>query len=436
MQTIAQRLARHVCGLAYTDIPGEALAHAKTLIAHDLIVGVLGSRSQEAQTAIRFINGPAGSSGVCSVIRQRTRYSVLDAAFANTVMIRTTRQQSTLLPAGINGGAIMIPVALALGEQLQRDGREILAALIAGFDVCGKLDAIAPHKRMVRTASHVYGAFGAAAVAAKLLRLDLEQTAIALAYAGNLALMITGGFGDHQYGLLARNGLTAAYLGQARAPAPPHALEGTLGFYQSQLGCVPEDFDGVLATLGVDYEVTRCCCKLIPGTGAIAHEILRQLLAEQRIAADRITRIVVRRPPETHDDLKHAVGPFANHVEALSSVPLALAALLLDGRVTAERFEFRHNDAAVLRIARLVEFADTVPSAMSRQTLEVHTSEGRIYRADGDYTMLVPPAPDDIVRFHDSPILDAEGAAELAAAVAQLETLASASELTRLLIAR
>jgi 2-methylcitrate dehydratase PrpD len=435
---LAHRLASYVCGLTCADLPDEVVTHTKHVVAHDLVVAMLGSHTEEAQAAVRFTRGDAGSAGECTVIRRRHRACVLDAAFANAVMIRALRQQSTLLPSGINGGAIMIPVALALAERERRTGREIIAALVAGFDVCAKLDAAAPEKRSIRTSSHVYGTFGAAAVAAKLLQLDVEQTTIALSYSGNLAVTVMAGFGDHQYGLLARNGVTAAYLGQSRAPAPPAALEGTPGFYQSQLGGAPASFEDALATLGSEYEVLKCVCKAVPGGAgcAIGLDILQRLLAEHRIDPQDIVRVVVHRPAETNDDLKHAAGPFADTLAALSSVPLSFAALLLDGQLTARRLQSDFNDPAVLAVARRVEFAVAAPTPKWQQQIEVHTRQGRSYRAQGDCSTLAAPSPADVVRFHRATAEDANAVAQLVAAVEQLETLGSAFDLTQLLAAR
>jgi 2-methylcitrate dehydratase PrpD len=434
-QTLAQRLATYVCGLTYADVPNEVLTHLKTVVANDLVLAMLGSHTEEVKQAVRFIRGGAGSAGDSTVIRRRQRACVLDAAYANVVMIRTLRQQSTLVPSGINAGAIMIPVALALAERERRTGREILTALVAGFDVCAKLDGAAPEKRAIRTSSHVYGAFGAAAVAAKLLRLDVEQTTIALCYAGNLAVTVMAGFGDHNYGLIARHGLTAAYLGQARATAPDAALEGTPGFYQSQLAGPPASFEQALATLGSEYEVLRCVCKTVPGGAgcAIGLDILHGMLTRHSIAPADIVRIVVHRPAETNDDLKHATGPFADTVAVLSSVPLAFAAVLVDGAVTAQRLQSGYNEPAVLEVARRVEFAAAAPTPKWEQQIEVHTRQGRTYRAQGDCSTLAAPTPSDIVRFHGAAADEANAAAQLVAAVTQLETLGSAFDLTQLL---
>jgi 2-methylcitrate dehydratase PrpD len=349
-------------------------------------------------------------------------------------MIRALRQEATMLPSGIHGTAIMLPVALAVAEQLRRSGRDVITALIAGHEVCGKLDRAGPEKRMIRTASHTYGTFGAAAAAAKLLDLDAEQTTIALAYAGNLAVTITAGFEDHQYGLLARNGLTAAYLGRARAPARADAIEGVPGFYASQLGGPPSRLEDSLQGLGADYEVIGSIVKPFPcGLGAtVAAAVLRRIVNVHRLRPEQIARIVVRRPAESNDVFKHAKGPFPDKSQAISSVPLALAAVLVDGEVTLERFE-NYNDPAVLRLAQRVEFVDIAPGGMLYQRVEVETRTGESYADEGDFRLVSAPDPRDVARAYRSAILDEARAAKIAAIVARIETLESIDELTQAL---
>lgn len=434
--TVAQRLARYVCSLRYEEIPQDPVTQLKRVMTHDLIMGVLGSEAEETQRALEFIRSDAGCAGPATVIAQRTTASPLDAAFANAVMIRALRQEATMLPSGIHATAIMVPVALALAEQLHKTGRDVVTALIAGHEVCGKLDRAGPEKRMIRTASHTYGAFGAAAAAAKLLGLDEQQTTTALAYAGNLSVMITAGFEDHQYGLLARNGLTAAYLGRARAPSRDDAIEGVPGFYDSQLAGQPSRLEEALRHLGVDYEVMNCVVKPFPcGLGAtVAAAVLRQIVDQYRLRPEQIARIVVRRPVESNDVYKHARGPFPDKSQAISSVPLALAAVLADGQVTLERLD-NYNDPDVLRLAQLVEFADIAPGGMLYQRVQVDTRGGQSYAGEGDLKLLSAPDPRSIARTYRSAVLDEARATRLAELIGRIETLDSMRELTAALAA-
>jgi hypothetical protein len=165
------------------------------------------------------------------------------------------------------------------------------------------------------------------------------------------------------------------------------------------------------------------------GLGAtVAAAVLRGLVDQHRLRIEQIGRIVVYRPPESNDDLKHARGPFPDRSQAISSVPLALAAVLVDGQVTLERFE-SYNDPRVLRVAQLVEFADLAPQGILHQRVEVHTLEGNRYGAEGDFNLLDAPDPRSIARSYRSPVLDEARADELASIVSRIDTLDSISEL-------
>ena len=430
---LRERLAAYVHELDYGRLPAIAVARVKDVIVHDLVVGIAGSESDEGIGAVALIESDFGSAGPSTVLRRARTASPIDAAFANAVMMRALRQEDSLTQSGIHAGVLTIPVAVALAEQLGRDGREVISAIVAGYDVAAALDACSPDTRAARTSSHVYGAFAAASTAAKLMRLDLDQTAIAIAHAGNLGAMINAGFGDHQYGILVRNGMTAAYLGRARAPAPRDAIEGDPGFFAAQVGKIPDDFSPVGA-IGERHAVLDAALKPYPGahTNSVAITLAKQLVARHRLRADDISRVVVHRRAESNDALKLSKGPFASRSDATSSVPFAVAAVLLDGDYTGDRLD-RYNDAESLRVAQRVDVDTAVEGSLFFHRVDIHLHDGTVHSAEGDERVVDATDPMKIARFHRSTAIDERGARAIRAAVEKLETFASIVELTTLL---
>jgi 2-methylcitrate dehydratase PrpD len=348
-------------------------------------------------------------------------------------MMRTLRQEDTLAEAGIHAGVLTIPVALALAEQLGRSGRSAIVAIVAGYDVAAALDACSPDTRVARTTSHVYGAFAAAVAAAKLMRLDREQTATAIAYAGNLGAMINAGFEDHQYGILVRNGMTAAYLGRERAPAPRDAIEGTPGFFAAQVGSVPYDFAAIDA-IGAPHAVLDAALKPYPGAHAnsVAITLAKDLVARHRLHADDVVRVVVHRPAESNDALKLSKGPFASRMHASSSVPFAVAAVLMDGDYTPDRLE-RWDDAETMSVAQRVDVDTNIAGSHFFHRIDIHLRDGTVHTAEGDERVIAASDPMAIVRFHRSTAIAERGVRKIAATVGRLESLKTVSELTALL---
>jgi len=126
--------------------------------------------------------------------------------------------------------------ALALGEQLDSSGADLVAAFVAGYETaCRVAVAIGPQPyargwHYTGTA----GTFGAAAACARLLELDAERTAIAIGIAASEAAGLKCNIGTMTKSLHAgkacENGLLAALLASNGFTAAGDAIETEQGF--------------------------------------------------------------------------------------------------------------------------------------------------------------------------------------------------------------
>src|SRR5207247_5197930 len=158
----------------------------KRLVLDHLGCALGGSRTPLARAAADVAVADRGSGA--TVIGTRRRAAPGPAAFANATAANALDYDDT----GATGhpGATVIPAALALGEVRDRSGADVLAAVLAGYEVWSRIaGAIQPSwERRVR----VYGngvtqTFGAAVAGARLLGLDTEATLCALGLAGAFA---------------------------------------------------------------------------------------------------------------------------------------------------------------------------------------------------------------------------------------------------------
>jgi 2-methylcitrate dehydratase PrpD len=435
--TLAERLADYVCGLTYEDLPADVVTKAKDVIAHDLAIAVAGSRSSESAQALAFARGLGGSPGRARVIGTTESFGPLDATFVNAVMMRTLRQEDSILPSFIHPGPILIPAALAIADEAGATGADLVTALVGGYDVLGTLaGGDWSWNTGSRTSSHVFGAFGSAVVTARLLGCDRTQTAKAIGYAGNLGAMITYGFENHQYGLVARNGMTAAFLGEAGCPARPDALEGPYGFYAAQLRRMPDDLEQRMDDLGTRFEIMTSILKPHPSTAInlVPTRLLDELLAEHGIAGDDVATVVVSRSRQI--DLVptlHSTGPWESAVQTTSSLPFALAAVLLDGSVTAERLN-RPDAPDILERARDIRIDLLDDPDLLRHSIELTTRTGTSVSGMADVGILRPPRPADLLGDDGIAAIGRPHAERLLQIVAELETCASVDELTECLI--
>src|SRR5262249_26486416 len=136
----------------------------------------------------------------------------------------------------VHGPAVVVPTRLAVGEKQRVDGKRLLASIILGVEVAARVSyAFDPVKLYDRGfhPSAICGAFGAAAAAGYLFRLNPERQAIALGLAMQQASGLLAWANDHtdhsrpfNPGLAARNGTTAACLARLGFGGPPTPFEG------------------------------------------------------------------------------------------------------------------------------------------------------------------------------------------------------------------
>jgi len=136
--------------------------------------------------------------------------------------------------------APVAPALLALAEATDATGLDVLDALVAGVEAECALGEMTRggHYNLGFHATGTIGAFGAAAGAARLLRLDAEATARALGLAASMAAGLKVNFGSmakpFHAGTAAANGLLAARLAARGFTASPEAIEAPQGFLATQ----------------------------------------------------------------------------------------------------------------------------------------------------------------------------------------------------------
>lgn len=333
-KTVSARLAEYVHDLRYDDIAPDAIERLKCHLLHHFGLAFSAHRQNDGQQAIRAARMLSPRGAECSVIGSDVRAAAMDAAFANTTLMRADGWDDVLFPVGIHPGLMTMSPALALAEEASLTGRELLTAIIAGYDVMGKLGRSvwtwsAP---VPRRGTNVFGSFGAATVSAKLLRLDRTQTMHTMSYAAHSAMgLAVGSLITHYYSMVVRNGMLGALLAREGGEAVPDVLEGRFGFFDSFLGEAPADLDAALDSLGQTFEIDNATIKRYPGTGLniVPIELMTMLMRDHHLASDSIVAIEIELPEERANfDAGHSTGPFGTRVQASSSVAFQLAMVL------------------------------------------------------------------------------------------------------------
>ena len=240
--SLSREFAGFVASLQYEDLPPAVVDRAKgvtlqalssALIARDMP----GSR----QTLALMQEEEAGGGGAATVLCHGTRLTKAGAAFVNAEMIFAGGKWDTFRMLTHPGIAIL-PSAIVAAEITGASGEEFLTAVTAGYEVMERMAAEFIPTVMSRGfhAGPVFGIFGAAVAAAKLQRLDADQTHSAIAQcvnlaSGNLEGARSGGRSLREGGAV-RNALLAVALAKHGTPGGETVLEGEAGFYHAYAG--------------------------------------------------------------------------------------------------------------------------------------------------------------------------------------------------------
>ncbi len=139
-------------------------------------------------------------------------------------------------------GVVVFPPLIALAEEHDFNILQILDAAILGYQVAAAVGgATGPgHYALGYHVTGTIGSFAAVAAAAALLRLDAQQTLMALGIAASQAAGLKAMFGTMtkplQAGHAAQVGWMAARLARRGYTSAPDSLEATQGFWATHFG--------------------------------------------------------------------------------------------------------------------------------------------------------------------------------------------------------
>ena len=297
-----QALAAFVAQSRAQDIPPEAIHEAKRSLVNFFACALSGSADPDIDRLLKVVAGVSGT-GKATVIGRAERLNPLDAAFVNAASANVFDFDDTHPGTIIHPTAPVAPALFALAAGRKLNGRDLLHAFVLGVEVeCRLGNAISPgHYRRGWHITSSCGVFGAAAAAAKLLRLNADGTARALGIAASQASGLVEALGTSAksvgVGNSARNGLLAALLAQAGASAPERSIEGRFGFLS--IASDEPQHDRMTGGLGRTWEILVNTYKPYP-CGVVLNPVVDACLALREThpaIVNRIEDIEVRGHP-------------------------------------------------------------------------------------------------------------------------------------------
>lgn len=212
-------LAAFAAALRTEAIPREVLDRAEDLMIDWLGSALAGKGARPVETIARFAEKMGPSEGPSEVLIHRRGSSPLVAAMANAAASHVAEQDDLHNSSVLHPATVVFPPALAVAQALGKSGPELLAAVVAGYEVGIRVGEFLGRSHY--TVFHTTGTAGtlaAAAATGSLLGLDADRMAHAFGSAGTQAaglwefLREAADSKQLHTAHAASAGLTAAYL--------------------------------------------------------------------------------------------------------------------------------------------------------------------------------------------------------------------------------
>jgi 2-methylcitrate dehydratase PrpD len=450
--TLARRLAEFAAGLEFDRVPPEVIASARLRTLDLLGIALAASTGDSAPSVFGALDGWS-AAGDCTVIGAKRTAAAPLAILANGTLAHSLDFDDTHALSITHASAVVVPVALAVGEARGLDGRAVLTATVAGLEAITRLGMAVPGAFHARGwhATAACGPFAAALVAGCLEGLDTGRLTAALGIAGSFASGLMEYLEDGSWvkrvhpGWAGHAGAVAAALARGGFTGPATVLEGRFGFYHAFLGVGPDP--APFATLGQLWETPGIgykpypCCHLVHAYVDCALELRR----DHALTADAVAAVECLVPagevPIVCEPRPAKVRPRTSY-DAQFSLSYTVASALIDGRVGLDTFAPER-----LREDRRLELAERVTHAIDENSsfpkgfpgwVRVRLRDGRTLEArapDGRGSLARPLPPDALVeKFRDNAgrALPPARVAEIERATLNLDTLGDIRSLVAL----
>lgn len=261
-----QILARFACELKTCDISPFALEMAKKAIIDLLAAAAAGMDTLPART-VTASAGTIFSKGSSTLWFSDKTLTSPGAAYVNSTLASAQDLDDGHRQAMGHPGASIIPAAIAVAEETNASGMELLTAIIVGYEVAIRISAARDHDRLETLATGRWCGFGAVAAAGRLRGMSPTKLAEAMSIAGVQAPGLSAAGYSRVMGNSAKEGIAWSTLTALCALAPAErGFTGPLDILDN-----PEYYftEKIVAGLGETFAIEQIyfkpysCCRWI-----------------------------------------------------------------------------------------------------------------------------------------------------------------------------
>ena len=406
--SLSEAIADYAVNLKYESLPPEVVRTAKRIVLDTIGCAIGGHNSGPAriaqQIAARFSSQPPATV-MCSGLK--TSHDM--AVFANGVMIRYLDFNDGFISKASGHPSDILASVLTTAEVCGRSGRDLIAALVAAYEVFAHFADVIETRALGLDQSTILG-LAALVGTAKLMGLSRDQlvNAIGITVGGNTAINqgrvgTLSNWKNYATSEASRKAVFSAMLAQAGMSGPREVFEGRDGWmnaiYRKPFTLAPWG--------GEPYGIMRALTKRF-ALGQYSQTVAQAALearaqcrspdeiAEVNVRVSRSAiRVMAASPekwrPQTHETADH-------------SMPYATGVALMYGAVTADHYEapYLHDEKLLALVAKVKvhpsEEADRREGEINLCDLELVLNSGARHEVRVEYHR----------GHHKNPMTDAE----------------------------
>ncbi len=340
---LEEEIAKYTSEIDYESFPEEVINQARICLL-DLVGAACAGATALPGHVVTDIIEEAGGNPQAVLIGRKEKVPALSAALGNGLYAHSLEFDDLHRHSIFRPGAPIIPPALAAAEKVGATGKELITAIIAGYEIGIRIaEAMTPTHYSFWHTTGTCGTFAAAISAAKVMKLGQEQIIDAMGHAGTQA----AGLMEFHYSAegmsskplhaskAAHNGLFSAMLAAGGYTSTKSILSGEKGFFK--VFAPQANTDKVIESLGEEYKIMDISYRLYASTRHTHAGIdLGLRLRERGIQPEDIELLRI----QTYGIARELVGePFPETVyEAKYSLPFCVSTALVYGHVGIEDF--------------------------------------------------------------------------------------------------
>ena len=344
---MVKQIAERILAFDSKVIPAEVALHARLLILDSIGCALAAKDELAYERALRTFQA-LGGNAECAIIGSKHRLPVISAVMLNGILIRALDLNDAYSgPGQLGHPSDNIAVALTVGEKQRSSGLDVLAAIIAGYELYCRIQDIivgrGPWDHV--TAS----ALAAPAIAGRLMRLDVDPLANALglsaAHGNTLAAVRSGQLSNAK----AMANAFVAYQATLCTLLAAQGMTGPLSVFESKGGLKQGMLSGANVDLLVQpiqdpFRISDVSIKAYPCIGT-AQAMVAGVIQMRKDIADPVKEV-------KHLEVRMADTPFVrgqvgdedrryptSRETADHSFYYLAAAALMDGEMTQAQFE-------------------------------------------------------------------------------------------------